>query len=107
MIPDSLFHDLRDGWRAVRARRESSLLAVAILALAIGATTAIFTLYASAGAEAGAAAVASASAAGAGGIDAAAFIAAPLLLLAPALAASLAPAWRAMRIDPMRALRQD
>jgi putative ABC transport system permease protein len=65
-------------------------------------------LYADAAAGAGAAAAAAgANATGAGALDATAFIAAPLLLLATALAASLAPAWRAMRIDPMRALRQD
>ena len=39
--------------------------------------------------------------------DGAAFTGTPLVLLAVALVACLIPAWRATRIDPVRALKQD
>ena len=42
---------------------------------------------------------------GVGPLDPVTFIAVPLTLALAALAAASAPAWRAMRLDPMRALR--
>lgn len=39
--------------------------------------------------------------------DAVTFGAVPLLLVVLALAASLGPAWRASRVDPVTALRQE
>jgi putative ABC transport system permease protein len=89
---------LRDGMRmALAGVGVGMLFSVAIVPRLAG----VLSPAASAGASV------AAGGGGAGAIDAAAFIVAPLLLLATALAASLAPAWRAMRIDPMHALRQD
>ncbi|MGH9440508.1 MAG: hypothetical protein ACRD22_22270, partial [Terriglobia bacterium] len=45
LLSGALLADLRYGWRGLRRRRAFTLIAALILALGIGATTAVFSLF--------------------------------------------------------------